>query len=115
MQALVITGGLAVQTAHAENNAANGEKLAREHCARCHVIGDYNRLGGIDSTPSFRILLTLPDADARFETFFVRRPHPVFVRVPDSPAWSPDPPNAAAFPFTLEDLSDLLAYLETLK
>jgi mono/diheme cytochrome c family protein len=112
---LVAAGAMTTGPALAAGDPANGEEIARTHCARCHVIGEFNRLGGIDSTPSFAVLLKMPDGDERFASFYVRRPHPVFVRVPDSPRWSPDPPNAAAFPFTLEDLDDLLAYVETLK
>ncbi len=101
--------------ARAADDPLNGERLAQTHCARCHVIGSFNRLGGIDSTPSFATLLTLPDADNRFETFFARRPHPVFVRIPDNPRPSKLPPNAAAVPLSLQELSDLLAYVATLK
>lgn len=101
--------------AGAADDPVNGQRLAETHCARCHVIGSFNRLGGIDSTPSFATLLTLPDAQIRFETFFARRPHPVFVRIPDNPRPSKLPPNAAAVPLSLEELSDLLAYVSTLK
>ena len=112
---LAVAGAMTTGPAFAEGNPADGERIAKTHCARCHVIGNFNRLGGIESTPSFAVLLKMADAYERFSSFYVRRPHPVFVRVPDSPRWSPDPPNATAFPFTLEDLDDLLAYVETLK
>jgi len=36
-----------------ESKAAQGFELAKKHCARCHVIGDYNRLGEIGNSPSF--------------------------------------------------------------
>ena len=35
-----------------ESKAAQGFELAKKHCARCHVIGDYNRLGEIGNSPS---------------------------------------------------------------
>ena len=57
-----------------EGNVANGQKISETHCARCHVIGDYNKFGGIGSTPSFQLLVKRrPDYEARFETFFERR------------------------------------------
>ena len=49
---------------------------------RCHMIGDFNPFGGIGSTPSFQLLAMRDDWLERFQTFYERRPHPVFVRVP---------------------------------
>lgn len=65
-----------------------GRMVARQHCARCHVIGDFNPYGGIGSTPSFQLLARRSDWLERFQTFYERRPHPVFVRVPDVPRWT---------------------------
>ncbi len=33
--------------------AAFGFDAAKAKCARCHVIGEYNRMGGIGNAPSF--------------------------------------------------------------
>ncbi|MEM7750848.1 MAG: cytochrome c, partial [Pseudomonadota bacterium] len=55
--------------AASEGNVENGRKISETHCARCHVIGDYNKFGGIGSTPSFQLLVKRrPDYAARFET-----------------------------------------------
>lgn len=31
-------------------DAGNGRKLAEQHCARCHVVGDFNPTGGSRSS-----------------------------------------------------------------
>lgn len=91
-----------------------GERIAEQHCSRCHVIGNGNRMGGIGSTPSFPLLRRMPDWRERFETFYARRPHPVHVRVEGIPKWSELPSNAAEFRLTLEDVEHVLAFVETL-
>jgi mono/diheme cytochrome c family protein len=66
----VIALALSAQSAWAEGDVAQGRKIAEQHCSRCHVIGDYNKYGGIGSTPSFQLLANqLPDYRARFEIF----------------------------------------------
>ena len=91
------------------------EKLAKKYCSRCHVIGDYNRLGGIDSTPSFPGLARRSDFLERFQTFYQRRPHPVFVRIPGVARWSKAHPYAEPFTVTFERIDDLIAYVRTLR
>ena len=44
----------------------NGKQLAEAHCSRCHVVGDYNKFGGIGSTPSFQGIRFLKDWRERF-------------------------------------------------
>ena len=68
--AMVITG-----------DAVRGAELSRVQCARCHVIGSDDRNKGIGSTPSFAVLRSLSDWDERFQTFYVRNPHPAFTQV----------------------------------
>lgn len=92
-----------------------GRKLALEHCARCHVVGDYNKFGGIGSTPSFSLLVGLRDWRERFQTFFERRPHPVHVRIKDIPKPTAFPSNAAVITLTLSNVDDILAFAETLR
>ncbi len=106
---------VAASGARAEGAAASVEKLAIKYCSRCHVIGDYNRLGGIDSTPSFPVLARRDDFVERLQTFYQRRPHPVFVRVPGVPRWSKAHPFAAPFTVTYEQIDDLIAYVRTLR
>ncbi len=40
--------------ASAQAGSEAGRKIAETHCARCHVVGDFNPMGGIGSTPSFQ-------------------------------------------------------------
>ena len=101
--------------ARADGDRVAGRKMAREHCARCHVIGDFNPFGGIGSTPSFQLLANRNDWLERFQTFYERRPHPVFVRVPDVPRWTELPSHVKEFRVTPENIQDIIAFAETLR
>jgi mono/diheme cytochrome c family protein len=102
--------------AAAEGNAVRGREKAITYCARCHVVGDHNPMGGIGSTPSFQLLVKRrPDFEDRFRTFYARRPHPVYVRVPGVPKWSDAQPYATPFTVTLDEIEDILAFAKTLK
>ena len=59
----------------ADGDVKAGRRIAIEHCARCHVIGSYNRFGGIDSTPSFQMLARRADMADRVRTFYARGAH----------------------------------------
>ena len=96
-------------------DAESGRRLAREHCARCHVVGDFNPYGGIGSTPSFQLLAKRGDWRDRFETFYARRPHPVFVRVPKVDRWTDLPSPIAEFRVTQENLRNIIAFVSTLR
>ena len=102
--------------AAAEGNAELGRRIAEKHCSRCHVVGDFNPSGGIGSTPSLQLLVNaLTDWEARFETFFVRRPHPAFITVKNYPRLTKLPENAAPVAIELEEVQDILAFVRTLK
>ena len=70
-----------VAAAMASGGAAAGDEAAGREtaigvCARCHVIGDFNPNGGINSTPSFWIMARKPETySAKIMTFDERRPH----------------------------------------
>ena len=65
-----------INAAHAGGDAERGKTLAVANCTRCHVIGDHNPSGGINSTPSFRIFARKPEIYVeRPRTFDQRRPH----------------------------------------
>ncbi len=100
-----------------EGNIVNGQKISETHCARCHVIGDYNKFGGIGSTPSFQLLVKRrPDYEARFETFFERPPHPAFVTIKGyGRRMEHLPANAAPVELPLSAVLDILAFAKTLK
>ena len=100
--------------AQAEGDADKGRRISMQHCTRCHVVGDANPHGGINSTPSFQLLARRDDWRERFETFYARRPHPVFVRVPDVPRWTDLPSPVEPFSVTLQDIEDVVSFIETL-
>lgn len=91
-----------------------GRRLTKMHCARCHVIENYNPYGGTGNTPSFDRLVTWTDGLWRISTFFDRPPHPVFVRMEG--VEPPDvQPTAHPFELTLEQLKHIVAYARLLK
>ena len=98
--------------AHGDGNAARGKTVAEQHCARCHVVGEFNPHGGINSTPSFQLLAKRDDWLERFLTFFERRPHPVFVRVPDVERWTNLPSYVFEFEITTESIDDIIAFVK---
>ena len=110
-----LVGILAVSTALAEGNAKKGQKLSETHCARCHVVGDFNKFGGIGSTPSFNLLVGMKDGTERFRNFYERRPHPAFITVPNVPRWTKLAPYATPFEVTSENIEDVLAFVRTLE
>lgn len=117
-RALALTVGLALAASPvlADGDAEHGRKIAERHCSRCHVVGDYNPTGGIGSTPSLQLLVNaLEDWEARFETFFLRRPHPAFVTVRNYPRKTELPANAAPVTIELEEVRDIAAFALTLK
>ena len=114
--ALVLAATLALPiAARAEGDAAKGRQIAVDHCSRCHVIPDHNPYGGIDSTPSFRFMAGRDDYLERFQTFYARRPHPVFVRVPGVPPPTDNPDFIATFEIKPEQIDDIIAYVEALR
>jgi mono/diheme cytochrome c family protein len=115
--ALIALGLLLVlpAAAQAEGDKEKGRQIAIDHCSRCHVIPDYNPYGGIESTPSFRLMARRDDYLERFETFFDRPPHPVVVRVPGVPPRTDDPAFVATFEIQPEQIADIIAFVEDLR
>lgn len=98
----------------AAGDVDKGRRLSETHCARCHVIGDFNRLGGIGSTPSFQGLKTLADWRDRFRSFYARPPHLAFIRIEGVAPRTKLPAYAAEVKLTLDDVEDVFAFVETL-
>lgn len=96
-------------------DVTKGQELARKHCAFCHVIGDFNKMGGIGSTPSFQLLANMDDGAERFQSFFARRPHVSFVFLPDHRPPTNLPLNAPSIRMTYKDVDDILRFALTLK
>ena len=101
--------------AKAEGVAEKGRAIAEKHCSRCHVVGLHNPMGGIGSTASFQMIAKMPDGLERFQTFYDRRPHPAFLRIPGIPRWSHQPGYAREFTITQEQVDDIVAFAKTLE
>lgn len=98
-------------------NVERGEEFSYGNCGRCHVVGSYNRMSGIGSTPSFSVLRALPDWEERFSTFYARIPHPSIAQLEGvSPPFNPAfPPANAPLRLTQDDLEDILTFVSTLE
>jgi len=92
-----------------------GRATAEQHCSRCHVVAKHNPMGGIGSTASFQMIAKMPDYLERFQTFYARRPHPAFVRIPGIPRWSKQPGYATEITLTLDQVKDIAAFAKTLE
>ena len=90
--------------------------IMQEHCTRCHVVGDINPYGGIESTPSFIGMKYLADWERRFEEFYILPPHPALVRIADVSADRDDsrPAFVQEIVLTIEDVDAILAFVRTL-
>jgi len=113
--AILVAASIPIASALAAGDAEAGRKFSETHCSRCHVIGDFNPMGGIGSTPSFQLLAKRNDWLERFGTFFERRPHPVFARMPDVARWTTLPSHVKEFDVTPANIDDIIAFVETLQ
>ena len=115
--ALALGAGLIVlaSPADAGGDPKKGGAIAEKYCSRCHVVGHLNPMGGIGSTASFQMIAKMPDYLERFKTFYARRPHPAFVRIPGIPRWSKLPGYATEFSITLDQVDDIVAFVKTLE
>ncbi|MEZ5651655.1 MAG: c-type cytochrome [Burkholderiaceae bacterium] len=104
-------------TARIVGDADQGEVLAERHCGRCHMVNERTRMTTIGSTPSFALLRGFPDWLARFQSFFVRRPHPAFTQVRDvtEPFHESRPPPISPLRMTIDDVQAIAAYVETIE
>jgi len=112
--AILHMGVLFAPAAHADGDPAKGRAIAEKHCSRCHVVGDFNKFGGIGSTPSLQGIKYLDDWRDRFQTFYVRRPHPAFVRVKGITPPRKQEPYTKAVEILPENVADILSFAETL-
>ncbi len=99
----------------AELDGDAGEAIARLHCARCHVVPDYNRMG-IGSTPSFKAMVRSAAKDWRhkFEAFYTLPPHGNFVRIKEYRQIRQTPSAVAPIVLGLDDLDHLMVYVDRL-
>ena len=64
---------------HAWGDAANGERLARQWCASCHVVSPDQMRASAD-VPAFSTIARTPGFDRDKLAFFLLDPHP---KMPD--------------------------------
>jgi hypothetical protein len=94
-------------------DAAEGEKLSVRHCGRCHMVNEATRLTTIGSSPSFAVMRSFADWQARFEAFFALNPHPAFTVIDGvtEPFDITRPPPIVPVQITLEELEAILAFV----
>lgn len=91
--------GVLAAGAQAAGDPARGRELAQKLCGRCHAWDPERPWNSIGSTPSFMWMARRLDFwRERILSVTDRRPH-----------------IAQKFDVTLQDLEDVLAYIETLK
>ncbi len=99
-----------------DGSAARGLELSRRYCVRCHVVEESNRLTGIESTPSFMAMRSFDDWYETFRDFWSANPHRALISMQGltdkKRAESPVP--IAPITLTLDDVDDILAYIEQL-
>ncbi|HHB81725.1 MAG TPA: hypothetical protein ENK83_08310 [Aliiroseovarius sp.] len=100
------------QAALPEGDLALGRTLAYRNCGRCHVVGADNRMQGIGSTPSFPVLRALPDWQARFATYYQRRPHPSFTQIEGltEPFAAMQPSPIAPLALSIDEFNAIIGY-----
>lgn len=99
-----------------EGTIEKGKTISLNHCTRCHVVGSFNPNGGISSTPSFQLLVNaLKDFEKRFDTFYLRPPHPAVIAIKGRKKQDDLPYNAAPITITLKDVKHIAAFAKTLK
>ena len=112
---LLLNSATFVFKASAEESVLKrGENLVRQHCTRCHVVGDMNRYGGIGSTPSFGAIKTMPDWKERSEIFYNLPPHPAVVTVQGISEERSEslPAFVAQIILTIDEVEDLLSFID---
>ena len=91
-----------------------GFLITQAFCARCHVLPNSNKFGGIDSTLSLQGLRALPDWRQRFKTFFARRPHLAFVQIGKDQLKNVPATYAEKIKLAAVDLEHIVAFVATL-
>jgi mono/diheme cytochrome c family protein len=90
-----VISGPAGMTARAD--PANGERLARQWCAACHIVAPDQKQASAD-VPTFATIARMPGFDRNKVAFFLRDPHP----------------KMPSMSLTRSEASDLADYIATL-
>ncbi|MCX2725539.1 hypothetical protein [Roseibium salinum] len=94
-------------------DVSEGERLSVIHCGRCHMVNEQTRFTTIGSTPSFAVMRSFADWQARFEAFFALNPHPAFTVIEGvtEPFDITRPPPIVPVKMSLADLDAILAFV----
>lgn len=113
--ALLLSAAMLAPATATAADRDRGERLAVEHCRRCHTIPGENNMS-IGNSPSFKAMVTSPAEDWRykFEVFYALRPHASFVRVMEFRSAPEFPLGIAPVSISLDDIPHLLAYVDEL-
>jgi mono/diheme cytochrome c family protein len=76
----------------------NGERLAKQWCANCHVVAP-DQTSGSPDVPAFKSIAKRPDRELEKLHAFLQDPHPVM-------------PN---FGLSRQQIDDIVAYIRTLR
>ena len=100
-----------------DGDAELGLEVSRVKCGRCHQVEADRPMGGIGSTPSFAVLRSLKDWDARFAGFYLLNPHPSFTVIPDvtDPFPIDRPPPIVPVEMSLDEIDAVLAYVAAMQ
>ncbi|MEZ5716280.1 MAG: hypothetical protein R3D85_14665 [Paracoccaceae bacterium] len=106
-----------VQEAMPEGDTALGSGLALQHCGRCHVVDQRNRMGGIGSTPSFGALRARQNWHDLFLKFWVEPPHPSFTHIPGMTEEFTEtrPSHISPVELSQHEVDAIIAFIATLK
>ena len=108
---------LLCSSAAAAQDYSPGEKLTMFNCGRCHKVSEKDRMGGIGSTPSFAVIRTWENWEAKMKAFWTYRPHPAFTQIEGmTDPFPPDrPPHVHPISLTLKELDAIVNYARTIE
>ncbi len=97
-----------------DNLLIQGKLLIKEHCTRCHRVENFNKYGGIDSTPSFGAIKTMSDWKNRFSVFWTLLPHPSFIKIEGVSEKRPEslPAFSKEIVLTVDEVNAILKYVD---
>ncbi len=94
-----------------------GEKVSLGKCGRCHVVNEQNKMKAIGSTPSFALMRSFDDWEARFTAFYVLKPHAAFTQIEDvtAPFAENLPSPISPIELTLAEVEAIVAYVASIE
>lgn len=111
---VILVATLALPAAATE--FAPGEKLTITNCGRCHVVSEKFPKAGIGSTPSFAVIRTWENWEAKMSAFWTYRPHVAFTQVEGMTEPFPDNRPSPIHPIELtrDEVETIVKYARTI-